>query len=379
MLSLSLAATIVDIVIIVIFINPSLRKHTLTSSTKDANTRIYQTINTVHALTSSTTLKVSPKPVKPKKMLYWGTYFGHNPWTWYEGEMDCKLSDGSSVKCIATGNTKEYPQVDALIFHAHDLSPLPDLSIRPQSQVWVYVNGESYPGVLATSQRNRNLINWTMNSIYESDVYFGFGETVRGKFKEGFDPNKNYLRGRTKNVATMISNCAYDRLRVVKELAKYIDVDIYGSCGIRMVCFDDEKCFEHFKQYKFYLSFENAFCKDYVTEKLFVHGLTRGMVPVVLGGGNYSRISPPHSFINAMRFRSMKRLADFLRKVGSSPARYNEYFKWYSYYDILPPYQLCPLCVELHKPGIKPKWYENIQNWYTRYGKCSNYPRFGAS
>ena len=64
----------------------------------------------------------------------------------------------------------------------------------------------------------------------------------------------------------------------VKELQKYIDVDIYGKCG-PLKCPDNPKvydprmnkeCYDMLEQnYKFYLSFENIFCKDYVTEKLF--------------------------------------------------------------------------------------------------------------
>lgn len=388
----AIVALILDVVIIILFINSSSRKdHEAPKSAIEVKSigdskLLEETDSTTpHPLTSSTTsssttqkaiLKSQQReiPKEPKRMLYWGSSFGG----WYKGEMECKREDGSMVKCVSTGNRQEYPDVDALIFHAHETPALPDSSIRPQSQVWVYENGEAYPGAFASSPKNHNVINWTMISIYEADVYFGFGETVPGKFKDGFDPNKNYLRGRNKSVATMISNCNPKRLRVVNELAKYIDVDIYGRCGLGRVCFDSEKCFDSFKEYKFYLSFENALCKDYVTEKLFVHGLTHGLVPIVLGGANYTRISPPHSFIDAMSFDSMKALAHFLKDLGSNSAEYNKYFRWYSDYDILPPYQLCPLCVALHKPNIKPKWYENIQQWYGRYGKCSSYPTLGS-
>ena len=49
--------------------------------------------------------------------------------------------------------------------------------------------------------------------------------------------------------------------------------------------------------YKFYLSFENSFCRDYITEK-FWKVLKYRVVPIVLGAGNYSLYAPPKSYIN---------------------------------------------------------------------------------
>ena len=43
------------------------------------------------------------------------------------------------------------------------------------------------------------------------------------------------------------------------------------------------------KGYKFYLSFENSLCSDYVTEK-FWKILKFNIVPVVLGGADYSKV-----------------------------------------------------------------------------------------
>ena len=42
-------------------------------------------------------------------------------------------------------------------------------------------------------------------------------------------------------------------------------------------------------------------CRDYVTEQFF-NMYNLNMIPVVIGGANYSAIAPPHSFINAADF-----------------------------------------------------------------------------
>ena len=65
------------------------------------------------------------------------------------------------------------------------------------------------------------------------------------------------------------------RLNYAKQLAKFINVDIYGACGShRCPRTSAAKCFSLLNQdYKFYLAFENSNCKDYITEKFFVNGL----------------------------------------------------------------------------------------------------------
>jgi hypothetical protein len=58
-------------------------------------------------------------------------------------------------------------------------------------------------------------------------------------------------------------------------LQKYIPVDIYGKCGTQKCPRSTEtECYEMLnRDYKFYLAFENANCKDYLTEKLFENSL----------------------------------------------------------------------------------------------------------
>ncbi len=49
--------------------------------------------------------------------------------------------------------------------------------------------------------------------------------------------------------------------------------------------------------YKFYLSFENSYCRDYITEK-FWKVLKYQVVPIVMGAGDYSLYAPKKSYIN---------------------------------------------------------------------------------
>ena len=79
--------------------------------------------------------------------------------------------------------------------------------------------------------------------------------------------------------------------------------------------------------YKFYLSFENSLCRDYVTEKLW-RILQINVVPIVLGSANYSEILPPHSYIDVRNFASPRHLAAYLKLLDANDALYNEYFRW---------------------------------------------------
>ena len=88
------------------------------------------------------------------------------------------------------------------------------------------------------------------------------------------------------------------------------------------------------KEYKFYLSFENAKCYDYITEKFFA-ALNVGMLPIALGGlskQDYEKIAPPHSFIHVDDFSSPFDLMNFLYQLSKKPKDYHSYFWWKSYY-----------------------------------------------
>ena len=80
------------------------------------------------------------------------------------------------------------------------------------------------------------------------------------------------------------------------------------------------------KDYKFYLSFENSICTDYVTEKLF-NTMMLPIVPIVLGGADYAKYAPEHSFINIADFENSKQLAQYLLYLDKNDQAYLAYFQ----------------------------------------------------
>ncbi|KAG0227594.1 Alpha-(1,3)-fucosyltransferase 11 [Actinomortierella wolfii] len=80
--------------------------------------------------------------------------------------------------------------------------------------------------------------------------------------------------------------------------------------------------------YKFYLSFENSNCEDYVTEKLYRPFLL-GNVPVVDGPMNYSRFSPTeNALIQTDNFANAGMLAKYLKHLDSDDEAYLSHLRY---------------------------------------------------
>lgn len=117
------------------------------------------------------------------------------------------------------------------------------------------------------------------------------------KLNKSFDENFDFFSEKKYGVvAGLISNCGAGtrRLDYINELKKYIPVKLFGACGeacpkVSQLTGKEANCkFIIGTEYKFFLAFENSICKDYITEKFF-NMLSYNIIPVVLGGGNYSQ------------------------------------------------------------------------------------------
>jgi alpha-1,3-fucosyltransferase len=235
-----------------------------------------------------------------------------------------------------------------------------------------------------------NYFNWTMSYRLNSDVRLLYGrvsprptapttadETRKMIEETHLSSTKNYAANKTQPVGWMVSHCDTNSLRetYVRQLSKFIPVDVYGGCGNLSCSRNDDhwlsypECYTMLEEkYKFYLSFENSICTDYATEKFF-EILKHNMVPVVYGGANYSQIAPPHSYIDALDFTPEK-LAEYLKLVDSNDTLYNEYFWWKDHYDVeagvdqMASHGFCDLCKKLHQDqGVTKYYYELVSEW----------------
>jgi hypothetical protein len=246
-------------------------------------------------------------------------------------KLNCPITD-----CYTTDNRfmlNEMAEFDAIVFHLRtfNIEDLP--STRGKNQRWIFWSLESPQYNMQDIYPLDGLFNWTMTYRRDSDVVQPYGwiqpigsidlRPEVGKINQEMilAIKRKSRNKKTKLVAWFVSNCQSksQREQYATTLAKYVQVDVYGECG-SMTCERDNvaNCYSMLEQdYKFYLSFENSFCDDYVTEKFFSI-LQLEVVPIVFGGSDYSAISPPFSYINAQDFETAAQLAEYLKMLDSN-------------------------------------------------------------
>ncbi|KXJ18039.1 alpha-(1,3)-fucosyltransferase 6 [Exaiptasia diaphana] len=326
----------------------------------------------------SNTTNIIDKNVR-KVVLAYTMYFGQKPWGWMKNTHEFNHWQGVKCpyyNCELTFERRDRPRSDALIFHARDM-PFIDtlryaLERKSPTQKWIYFAMESPMNNPLTSRFN-SMFNWIMTYRSDSDIFRPYSYYFESKHIPLVQDVKEYMEGKDRLVFWASSRCGLMRDKFVKKLLEYMKVDVFGACKKAVGASNKDKCPKNsercekkLKRYKFELALENSYCVDYVTEKYW-DALKRGVVPVVLGGANYSKkdIAIPGSFINAMDFKTVKKLAEYLIYLHKNETAYLEYFKWKNKYRIVdyPPWN-CILCARLHLDN-KPKvytWLDTIWN-----------------
>ena len=256
-------------------------------------------------------------------------------------QMGCPVTN-----CELTTNRSQFDESSLILFHVRSqIDYFPD-KINASLQRFVHLIYES-PVNCHLCPEYADKFDLTASYRKESDfasIYWtdsGLEWANNSDFKMiDFHSNK------TEFAAALVSHCVNDRFIYLKELQNYINLRIYGKCGIPCT-----NCRQYIgDNYKFFFVFENSICNDYVTEKLF-ETLKFNIIPVVMGGADYSYYLPKSGYINALDFTSPMELAKYLIYLDGNKEEYNKYFEWKRFLKVGTPQRngfLCEMCIQLH-------------------------------
>ena len=130
--------------------------------------------------------------------------------------------------------------------------------------------------------------------------------------------------------------------RTEESMIPEIETEFHGKINVNYTVSD---YFEHrtefdkwVRGFKFYFSFENSYCKDYITEKFWRRGINIGVVPIVAGltRKEYEKSTemPSNSFIHLEDFGDKQSLAEFLGFLAKNETEYFKKLLWWSRKDL---------------------------------------------
>ncbi|KAH9508232.1 hypothetical protein Btru_050549 [Bulinus truncatus] len=325
--------------------------------------------------------------IKEKKIILWWQHkFDHLPINGLNALRACP-----DFPCVLTSDRKYTVNSSAMLVNAQYVINQSPPKRRPD-QVLIHYQIEApfkywyrrSTGNLFNNKTGWNSVfNWTMSYRMDADIttYHGIVRRRRA-IKE-----KNYqeiVSNKTGVIAWMVSMCNVNSRRedYVKELQKYVSVDIYGGCGpFHCPRISDKQCLHNINtKYKFYLGFENNLCKDYITEKLF-RFLNTDMIVIARGYNTYSRLLPSEIFLNTANFKSPKELADRILFLHSHDQEYiqmlkekDKYFAAFEDYPLLNPaytfleyrfeaVSMCEVCRRIWNLENYTKVYSDMHAW----------------
>lgn len=231
-------------------------------------------------------------------------------------------------------------------------------------------------------------INWTLSYRMDADIRSQYGyfreiftnqDMTNGEWRTPDDSPvssdiQKVVARKTKMIAWFVSNCraASGRMKLARAINRSIPVDIYGSCGnLKCDRNNGNLCMELLdREYLFYLSFENALCRDYVTEKVF-SVMRQNIIPILFNGANVTGLLPPRSYINVEDFGTVDQLTDYLLFLARNPQEYLKYFWWKTFYSAEVFQFSCELCKRLNEwdGESQIRTHDDLERWYKK-GTC---------
>ncbi|XP_048730078.1 alpha-(1,3)-fucosyltransferase C-like [Ostrea edulis] len=265
--------------------------------------------------------------------------------------------------CSISTNVRDLAKSDVVIFTQYFLPAVPPK--KEKHHVWCFNTMENRALTAKPGPLWKDKFQWIMSYRRSSDIFRPYGIIK----KRGKKIERNYAEvfsKKNKVGVWMSGHCPVPSRRksYVQELKRFMEVDMYGTCGTR-ICKTKSpfvgECIRNFsRDYKFYFSFENNICEDYTTEKLFnfFSHENLNIVPVVNGPATASEYLPKGAFINALEFPSPKELARRLNEIGSNENMYTQFLKekdkFYSLTEIeIFRETMCNICKKIEKGGRK--------------------------
>ena len=314
-----------------------------------------------------------------KRILLWSPHLGSAP---ADVENENNVLKTCPVKCFVTNDKNDIANVDAVDFTLYYLwvgkwipgsrSIIQFPKYRKPHQVWIVSNLEPPQNLYGDLVIFNGMFNWTRWYRSDSTVLWPYGyryelnEIERNQTTDMM--KRNFFKEKTNGIVGRISNCVApsNRLQLVKELRKYLEIDMQGKC-YKNVCgrpghWSDTQCNSIIKQYKFFLALENNHCTDYVTEKYW-HAIDREQIPIVNWKDTNKNIVLPGSYINLYDFKDIRSAAEYIRRVGENETLYNSFFKWKAKYTNRVLSTSCETCKALHDEERPGQVIENLDGW----------------
>ncbi|KAG0369191.1 glycosyltransferase family 10-domain-containing protein [Gamsiella multidivaricata] len=257
---------------------------------------------------------------------------------------------GLPYTCRFTLNRSKYDEAKVIVFHApsfdpHDVPSIEDVKTGKKS--WVLNTLEAPKNFQIKSK-------WTEIFTHLWSYSFEYADFVQSYFNSGrgegsllshilakpvytVDQKNIFREDGLAPIAWIVSSCTSENGRhfYIKQLLKYIKVDIYGHCmkNKEWPVHQDGRPYSDYEvvaPYKFYLSIENTNCNDYVSEKI-ERPYAVGAVPIIDGPRDYSRfLATNHSSIRLDEFATPEQLALHIHELDRDNMAYLKYldYKW---------------------------------------------------
>ncbi|XP_002740012.1 GDP-fucose protein O-fucosyltransferase 3-like [Saccoglossus kowalevskii] len=265
-------------------------------------------------------------------------------WTGFTGERGRVKTCGLD-KCFFTVDRhySEHPKTKVFMFYGTDFKsndlPLP----RQPHHEWALLHEESPKNNYKLTQPEcLSLFNHTSTFKRESDFPIttqylrDLSDLTSTEYMvKTSEKSKNGLAP----VVYVQSDCdpPSDRDSYVKELMKYIKIDSYGKCLhnknlpeelVDPLTMDNQQFYAILAKYKFHISFENAICNDYITEKLW-RSFKIGTVPIYRGSPNIKDWLPSKtSALVADDYSSPRELAKYIDYLNENDSEYDKYLEY---------------------------------------------------